>query len=136
MAAYPRAREAPLRAPGSGEPRVQKEVRTLNHVYSGTNRGPLLHPSPLPLRQKFAWASALNPRNPSESLLRGWGGGLSLQSVSVLALPSNRILVLVFLFFVGFFFFFRGGGGEGGGRAEAENRGSLRLNIPEQGKQF
>lgn len=88
MAAYPRAREVPPRAPGSGEPRVQKEVRTLNHVYSGTNRGPLLHPSPLPLRQKFARASALNPRNPPESLLRGVGGvGGSFTSICFCPCP-------------------------------------------------
>lgn len=131
MAAFPRARTAPLQAPECGESRMQKEVRTLNHVYSGT-MGPLppppapATPSPALLRQKFARASALNP-NPTESLLGR--GELSLQSVSFLALPSNRILVLVGLFFFSPFSFLEAVVGAG-------NRGSLHPNIPVQGKQL
>lgn len=113
MAAYPRAREVPLRAPGSGEPRVQREVRTLNHVYSGTNRGPLLHPSPLPLRQKFTRASALNPRNPPESLLRSGGGGRVFHFNLFLSLPSppTEFLCWCFWFLWGYFFSFLEGVG-------------------------
>lgn len=83
-------------------------------------------PSPALLRQKFARASALNP-NPTESLLGR--GELSLQSVSFLALPSNRILVLVGLFFFSPFSFLEAVVGAG-------NRGSLHPNIPVQGKQL
>lgn len=121
---------------GGGEPRMQKEVRTLNHVYSGTNRGPLLLPSSLPLRQKFARASALNPRPPPILQSPCCGGGVEGSFTSICFCPCPPLQqnscagVSVFLCFFFFFFFFRGGAGGAG------NRGSLRLNIPEQGKQF
>lgn len=109
MAAYPRTREVPLRAPGSGgakdaEGSADPKPRVLWDEPGAV--APPLHP---PAAAEICQGLGLEPPPPPQSsrvLVAGVGWrGLSLQSVSVLALPFNRILVLVFLFFVLFFLF-------------------------------
>lgn len=112
---------------------MQKQVRTLNHVYSGT-MGPLPPPHPRPatpspalLRQKFARASALNP-NPPESLL---GRGGAFTSICFFPCPplQQNSRAGGFGFFFPPFSFLEAVVGAG-------NRGSLHPNIPAQGKQL
>lgn len=79
--------------------------------------------APPPAAAEISQGPGGEPLNPPESLV----GGLSRQSVSVLALPSNRIHAGGFFFFS----FFKGSEGWGAG-----SRGSLQQNIPVQGKQF